>query len=212
MAERTEELKRDIESTRDHMSTTLDAIGDRVSPGRVVERRWNRVRLTAGRFGESVMGTPRQVGVDVRSRLGAAGDSAGSTAGSVGDAVANAPDRMKEGIEGNPLAAGAVAFGVGVLLGSLAPPSREEVRAAEQVVEPLKQEAQTLAQDVAEPVRDRATEALDRTRSAATEAAAEVKDQATSGTHEVGDRAASAGRGVAEQARGETSGGPGTAP
>ena len=44
MAERTEELRQEIEQTRDHLGGTLDAIGDRVIPGRVVERKVNKVR------------------------------------------------------------------------------------------------------------------------------------------------------------------------
>ncbi|MCU1497065.1 MAG: hypothetical protein JWM47_1018, partial [Acidimicrobiales bacterium] len=66
MAERTEELRREIEYTREHMGSTLDAIGDRVSPGRVVERRWNRVRQSTSRLGQTVMGTPRSAATSVK--------------------------------------------------------------------------------------------------------------------------------------------------
>jgi hypothetical protein len=44
MGQSPEELKQDIESTRADLGETLDAIGDRVSPGRVIERRKNRTR------------------------------------------------------------------------------------------------------------------------------------------------------------------------
>ena len=43
MGQSTEELKRDIEQTRADMSGTLDAIEDRVSPSRMIQRRKNRV-------------------------------------------------------------------------------------------------------------------------------------------------------------------------
>ena len=43
MGQTAEELKQDIADTRDNLSDTLDAIGDRVSPGRVIERRKNRM-------------------------------------------------------------------------------------------------------------------------------------------------------------------------
>lgn len=202
MAERTEELKREIEHTREHMGTTLDAIGDRVSPGRVVERRWNRVRASTNRFGESVMGTPRQAASAVKDRVGGAAQATGGAAGSVGDTVGQAPDRVKEGIEGNPLAAGAVAFGLGVLLGSLAPTSSAEARVAEQFVEPLKEEAQALAQGVVEPVKEQVTQAVDQTKAAATDAASGLKEQAAAGTKEVTDHAASAGQDLKDQAKG----------
>lgn len=145
MAERTEELKRDIESTRTHMSTTLDAIGDRVSPGRVAERRWNKVRQSTGRISQSIMGTPRQAG---------AGD-------------------------GSPLAVGAVAFGIGVLLGSAASPSKEEIRLVAPIAEPLKQEAQSFMEDVATPMKETVADALNERKAVAADAVAQVKDQAS---------------------------------
>ena len=42
MGQTAEQLKEQIAGTRDDLSETLDAIGDRVSPGRVIERRKNR--------------------------------------------------------------------------------------------------------------------------------------------------------------------------
>ena len=62
MAERTTELTRDIDATRDRMSGTIDAIGDRVVPSRVANRRWAQVRDASGRMRERVMGAPRQAG------------------------------------------------------------------------------------------------------------------------------------------------------
>ena len=44
MGQDAEELRREIEASRAEMSNTLDAIGDRVSPGRVIERRKNRMK------------------------------------------------------------------------------------------------------------------------------------------------------------------------
>src|SRR4051794_41986204 len=51
-----EELRREIEATRGDLGTTIDAIGDRVSPGRIVERRTNRMRGGIRSVRESVMG------------------------------------------------------------------------------------------------------------------------------------------------------------
>ena len=44
MGQSAEELRREIEETRDNLTGTVDAIGDRVSPGRIVERKTNRAR------------------------------------------------------------------------------------------------------------------------------------------------------------------------
>ena len=41
MGQSADELRHDIEATRGQLGETLDAIGDRVSPGRMIERRKN---------------------------------------------------------------------------------------------------------------------------------------------------------------------------
>jgi len=212
VAERTAELRRDIEETRDHMSTTLDAIGDRVSPGRVVERRWNRVRESTGQATRRVMGTPRRgMGVAQQRLSGAAGsvtESTGNVAGtlsdkasSVGEGLRHAPDRLQETTEGNPLVVGAMAFGIGVLLGSVAPPAEVETKLAGQVMEPLQSEVKDLGQSVAEAAQHTAQEAVEATKSAASDAAAHVKDQAQTAADEVKQQAADSKQEVAGQAR-----------
>ena len=57
MGQDTEELKRGIEDTRQDMSATLEAIGDRVSPGRMVQRKKNRMMESVSSVRERVMGT-----------------------------------------------------------------------------------------------------------------------------------------------------------
>ena len=44
MGQSAEELRRDIEQTRNGLGNTMEAIGDRVSPSRMMERRKNRFR------------------------------------------------------------------------------------------------------------------------------------------------------------------------
>lgn len=221
MAERATELRRDIEETRERMTGTVDAIGDRVSPGRVLERRMSSVREAGVRVRHTVMGVPRQKVHDARdatasgaSSLGDAvsgvGDRASSVASTVGDQVTGAPQRITEGTQGNPLAAGAVAFGLGVLLGSLAPPSREERQLAERALPVIQDEAKAVGQAVAGTARDQAQQAVEETKAAATEAvdavkeratdaAGTVQDQAADARSEVQDRAATAKDNVADQ-------------
>jgi len=57
MGQSAEELRRDIERTREGLGDTLDAIGDRVSPGRIMERKKNRVTTGLRTARERVMGT-----------------------------------------------------------------------------------------------------------------------------------------------------------
>jgi hypothetical protein len=192
MAERTDQLKRDIEATRDHMGGTMEAIGDRVSPGRIAERRWNRVRQSTSRLSQSVMGSPRTSGGSAEGTVDGLRSSASDAASSAGEAITNAPDRLQEATQGNPLAVGAAAFAVGVLLGSLAPPSQEEQQLMEQVAEPLQHELVAAGQQVADAVREQAQEGVEQTKAAATAAAGEVKEHASDAADDVKGQAQTA--------------------
>ena len=57
MGQSATELKQEIAQTRQNLGETLDAIGDRVSPGRMVERRKNRMTRGFQNVRERVMGT-----------------------------------------------------------------------------------------------------------------------------------------------------------
>lgn len=199
MAERTTELREDIEATRARMTGTMDAIGDRVSPGRIVERRVDRVRTAGTRVRHQVMGAPRSAADSVRDSAGSAGSSVGDAASAVGDQVQQAPQRITEGTQGNPIAAGAVAFGLGVLLGSLAPPSREEQQVAEKVLPALQDEAKAIGQSVAETAKEEAQHAVEETKASATDAVAEIRDQAQGAAEDVKGQATDAAQDVKAQ-------------
>ena len=59
MGQDADELRRDIERTRVDLGGTLDAIGDRVSPSRMVERRTNRMRETVRSIHRRITEAPR---------------------------------------------------------------------------------------------------------------------------------------------------------
>jgi ElaB/YqjD/DUF883 family membrane-anchored ribosome-binding protein len=201
VAERTEELKRDIEQTRDHMTGTLDAIGDRVSPGRIVERRWERMRQSTSRLSTTVMGKPRAATARAGSSMESARDSAADAASTVADAVAGAPDRVKDAAAGSPLAAGAVAFGLGVLIGSLAPATPEEEQLAGHVIEPLQQELTDVGHELAGSVKEQVQEGVQQTKDAATQAAEQVKQQASDAAGTVTEKASDAKDEVTDQGK-----------
>ncbi len=75
MGQSPEALRDEIAGTRQDMSETLEAIGDHVSPGRIVERRKNRIANSVQQVRERVMG------------------SAGDTASSISDTTARSPTR-----------------------------------------------------------------------------------------------------------------------
>jgi ElaB/YqjD/DUF883 family membrane-anchored ribosome-binding protein len=170
MGQSTEELRRDIEQTRDGLSDTLDAIGDRVSPGRVLERRKNRAVQSFQSLRDRLMGT-----------VSSAKDGLSDSTGSAVDTLTSTPDAVRAQTQGSPLAAGAIAFGVGFLIAAVFPPSQAEQQAAQSLLdkaEPLKDDLVAAGQDVADDFKDSARAALD-----------EVKDTAVAGKEAVADTA-----------------------
>lgn len=167
-----EVIEHDIESTREDLSRNLDALADRVSPGRVVGRQVDSVK---GRFSsakDTVMG--KAAGVS---------DASGSAVGSVGDAAGAVSDRA----QGNPLAAGLIAFGAGWLVSSLLPASQAEARLAGQAVDtakehgqPLVDHAKSVGQEVGEDLKDKAAQAASEVKDSAVQSAQRVKDEGQS--------------------------------
>lgn len=170
MGQSAAELRREIETTRGELGETLDAIGDRVSPGRMIERRKNRMSEGLRLVRDRVMGTAEQVG-----------HTAGDLTGDAMDTLKDAPGAARQQTQGNPLAAGAVAFGFGVLLASVFPPSETEKRAAEHLIdkaEPLKQGVIEAGIEVAEHMKEPAREAMDHLKDTALESKESVQEVA----------------------------------
>src|SRR4051794_1031657 len=119
-----EEIQRDIERTRQNLSTDVDRLSDKVSPSKVVGRRVDSVKGAATSVMERIMGSDsdsglRGAGNSVGSTASGVGDSLSSAASSVSDTVTGAPQMARQRAQGNPLAAGLIAFGAGVLLSSM---------------------------------------------------------------------------------------------
>lgn len=190
MGQSAEELRRDIATTRADLGETLDAIGDRVSPGRVIERRKNRISHGFRSAKERVMGTTSHMGHSVS-------DQVGGTAGGAVEVVKGAPDTAMRQTQGNPLAAGAVAFGVGFLVAAAFPPSRKEEEATEQLMEraePVKQQLVESGKEVADHLKGSAQEAAEQVKQSATDSGQQVastaKDAAQQGKSAVQGAAA----------------------
>lgn len=176
MGQDADELKRDIERTRDDLGGTLDAIGDRVSPSRIMERRKNRMRNTVESMRTRVMGTMHDGTHSVHETTGQAVHKMSDTMGSAVDSVKHAPDAARHRTEGAPMVAGALAFGVGFLAAAAFPPSRREQQMAPQLldkVEPLKDELTSagteIAQHLQEPAKQHAAEIGERVKEGAQE-------------------------------------------
>jgi len=179
MGQEPEELRRDIERRREDLGETIDAIGDRVSPGRIIERRRNRMVDSVRSVRERVMGTMSSGG-------GAVSDAAGNVRDHVG------PDAMKQQVTGSPLGAGLVAFGIGFLVAATLPTTETEAQAAERAqgaLEPAKEALTEAARNVAGDVKQGATEAAQDMKQTASTAASEVADTAKQEASSVKDDA-----------------------
>ena len=170
MGQSADQLRREIEDTRGDLGETLEAIGDRVSPGRMIERRKNRMMLSLRTVRERVMGKASETG-----------RAMGDTAGGAIDTLTSAPDTVREQTQGSPLMAGAIAFGVGVITASIVKPSEFEREAAEQLidkVEPVKQELKDAGQEMAEHLKEPLREAVDQVKETAAGGAQAMTDAA----------------------------------
>ena len=198
MGEESQAIRDDIERVRGDLGETLDAIGDRVRPGRIVERRVGRVRDRVTSVREAVMGRAedaygtagdRVSGIAGSAREGASGvtDRVSSAAGTAVGQVRETPQVVRRQTQGNPLAAGLVAFGAGLVVASLLPASQREAEAAHRVVEtakdkgaPLMDEAKAAGQQLGQDLKERATEAAQQVKDSAADSAQQVKGEAQS--------------------------------
>ncbi len=203
-----EEIRREIEQTRANLGETLHDIEDRVSPSRIKERRTEAVKSRWRSVKESVMGSSDDVRYQAdqkRQQVSGAASGAASTisdaASGAVDTVKSAPDQAMSRARGNPLAAGLVAFGGGLLLASLLPATEREQQAAstlqDRFAEPVKQQLQEVGQQAKEGLQGTAQQAVQEVKSTAQEAVDNTKSEAQSSAQSVRGDA----QGAAEQVR-----------
>jgi hypothetical protein len=205
MGQSAEQLRREIDDTRGDLGETLDAIGDRLSPGRMIERRKNRVMGGLQTVRERVMGTASEAGSAVSSAVTDATGGVADAAGSAVSTLTESPDTVRKQTQGNPLAAGAIAVGVGVLLASVFPATEKERRAADQLMdkaEPLKEELKETGREMAEHMTEPAREAIEQVKEAANESTQAVADTAKQAAGATSENA----RDAAEHIRNEATG------
>lgn len=182
MGQTAAELRAELEDRREALGHDLVAIGDRVSPGRMVQRRRAAIGQSFGRARQRVMGTADSARASVGSAGSSVGSSVGGAASSVAGTVKEVPHMIEERTEGAPLAAGMVAFGLGFLASSLLPASRTEERAAARLQPALESAAGefgTAGQQVAHDLADEAKSAAQDLKATAQDAAQGIKDEAT---------------------------------
>ncbi len=102
------------------------------------------------------------------------------------------PAPVRQQAQGNPLAAGLVAFGAGLVVAALIPASEKEQQAAVAVkdkAQPLQQQVTDVAKDTAGNLKEPARQAVLAVKDTATDAASTVKDEGTSAAQDVQSQA-----------------------
>lgn len=169
-----DQIREDIERTRANLSSDVDQLTDRANPKNIAKRKVDDAKDATRSVKDKIMGTA----ADLK-------DSSTSSAGnvsSVSSAVSAAPGQAKQKTQGNPLAAGLIAFGVGALLGSILPASRKEEELAstvKQKAEPLKAEAANVAKEMGDNLKGEAQDRAESVKETATGAAQTVKAEGT---------------------------------
>jgi hypothetical protein len=178
-----EEIQADIERTRANLSSDVDRLSEKVTPGKVLGRRVDSVKSGAASLRDRVMGASND-----GSSGGGVGESVTGKLSDLGSAAGSAPQAVRDRAQGNPLAVGLIAFGVGWLLSSAAPASQAEQQLAEaaeakakELVEPLKQTGQEMAENMKAPVQ----ESVQQVKGSATQAAQDTAEHAKSAADDV---------------------------
>jgi ElaB/YqjD/DUF883 family membrane-anchored ribosome-binding protein len=192
-----EQIRAEIEETRLRLSDDVDTLADQANPKRMAQRQVDRTKNRLVGVKDRIMGSASDA-------VDAVSGKASDVASSAGDAVSGAKDRLsgsggpgiKESVqdkaEGNPLAAGLIAFGAGLLAASLFRSSKAEERLAGQAKErlqPVVEEAQNVAKEAAGNLREPAQQAVQSVKDTAGEAAQEVKETGSSAAEDVRDQA-----------------------
>jgi ElaB/YqjD/DUF883 family membrane-anchored ribosome-binding protein len=195
MSENPDDIRSDIEATRARLGTNVDAVADKVSPSNIVHRQTDKVKEAVFGVKEKVMGTADDVTHRVQGGVHTRTDSAGNALHDAGEAISDAPQQLKAKTQGNPMAAGLIAFGAGMLLSSLIPASEKEREAADAIktaAEPMTTQLTEAAKDMAEGLKEPAREAMENVKATATDAADHVKAEGQVAAADVKDRATDA--------------------
>lgn len=195
MSENPDAIRADIEATRERLGTNVDAVADKVTPSHIVHRQTDKVKDAVFGVKEKIMGAADDTTARMHTGMHARTDSAGNALTEAGAAIGDAPHQVKAKTQGNPLAAGLIAFGAGLLLSSLIPASEKEREAADALktaAEPVTTELTEAAKDLAQGMKEPAQEAMENVKATAADAAEHVKAEGQGAAADVKDRATDA--------------------
>jgi ElaB/YqjD/DUF883 family membrane-anchored ribosome-binding protein len=215
-----DEIRADIERTRAALSDDVDDLAESVKPRSVARRQVDKVKDAVGGVKDRVMGSDDDYDTGamgtvsdkayaardaVADKAYAAKDTVSERASEAAEAVREAPTAVKQKTQGNPLAAGVIAFGLGMLVSSLIPSSEKERRAVSTLqdnLEPVKQKATEVARDMGESLRPAAQDAAESVKSTAQEGVESVRQEGQAAAQDVKDQARDSKETVQQQSSG----------
>jgi len=209
------EIRAQIETTRASLSDNVDALAYEANPTHMAQRQVQKVKAKGSRVLDRILGTAEDVRDAAMDKVHGATDAVTGAASDVGDTVTNLPQTARSQAQGNPVVAGLVAFGLGLLIASAIPPSEKEQELAEtikeksqplvdQVTDAAKEVADNLAQpasDAVDALKGSASEAVENVRAEGSAAVSDVQETASGAASEVSDSATAAAGDVKENAR-----------
>jgi hypothetical protein len=189
-----ERMTTEIDRTRQDLSRDVDALYDKVSPGRVMERRKAAVRGRVSSLRDSVMGSAQQATGSAQGAAHGMAESASGAASAVQHSAGDAVHAIERRAEGSPLGAGLVAFGAGMVIAALIPPSQKEAELAGQLTDavkssPLVDEAKAAGQEIGENLKQTAADAAQEVKQTAQDAAQQVSGEGQDAARHVRDDA-----------------------
>lgn len=182
MSDDPDAIRADIEATRRNLSGDVDALADKVTPSKIAQRQTRKVKNAFHSISDRIMGSA---------------DDVGDTTSAAGAAVADAGRTAVNKAQGNPLAVGLIAFGVGALVASLIPASDTEQKIASGVkdaAEPLLHEATDVGKQIASDLKEPAQDAVQSVKETAQDGVDAVKEEATERASDVVDEAKQSGQ------------------
>jgi uncharacterized protein YjbJ (UPF0337 family) len=204
MAEEPDQLRQDIENTRAALTRDVDLLAEKTSPRKAAQRRWTAVkekvmgtsdsaRYTTGNAAGTVQDKASSAMSTVQDKASSAVDTVQDKASNVADTVRSAPQAVTQQTQGNPLAAGIIAFGVGMLAATLIPVTDAERRAGQQIREN--------SGELTDRVKDVASEMKDDVSGSVQQAATQVKETARDAAQTTKQQAQVSAQDAKEQTR-----------
>lgn len=181
-------IRADIEATRRNLSGDVDALADKVTPSKIADRQKRKVKGALHSFTGRIMGSDDPY--DPHRGVGEA-------IGDAKDATVDAGKRAVAKAEGNPVAVGLIAFGVGLLAASLIPASDKEqelAAKAKDAAQPVLHEAAEVGKQMAQDLKEPAQEAVQAVKDTAQESVETVKAEAVDRASDVAEDAKDAGQ------------------